>query len=172
MNDLGVLVDLAHSAPATFWDVVRATRAPVYDSHANAKTVYDHPRNLDDEQLGAIRKSSGAVGVFWPHFVTAGPSTVADVVAHLTYLLETVGPESVVIGADFIDYGLDELAGDLREHGSLYPDLPVYPMGLETVRGMQNLVTTLPTAGLDDGVIGKVSAENFLRVWRATEAAA
>jgi microsomal dipeptidase-like Zn-dependent dipeptidase len=45
-------------------------------------------------------------------------------------------------------------------------------MGLETVRGMQNLVTTLPTAGLDDGVIGKVSAENFLRVWRATEAAA
>jgi membrane dipeptidase len=173
MNDLGMLVDLAHSAPATFWDVVQVTRAPVYDSHANAKAVYDHPRNLDEEQLGAISDSGGAVGVvFWPHFVTSGPSTVGDVVAHLTRLVEAVGPDSVVIGADFIDYGLDELAGDLRQHGSLYPDLPVYPTGLETVRGMQNLVEALPAAGLEDAVIGKVTVENFLRVWQATEAAA
>jgi len=172
MNDLGILVDLAHSTPQTFWDVTRVSRAPVYDSHANAKAVCDHPRNLDDRQLEVISESGGAVGVtFWPHFVAAGRGTVDDVGTHLKYLVETVGTDSVVIGADFIDYGLEELAGDLRAHGNLYPDLPVFPIGVETVREMQNLIVTLPGSGVDDGVIGKIASGNFLRVWRATQAA-
>jgi len=56
MNHLGMLIDVAHLAEPGFWDVIETSKDPVIDSHSNAKPVYDHPRNLTDEQIKAIAK--------------------------------------------------------------------------------------------------------------------
>src|SRR5262249_24530083 len=134
MNRLGVMIDLAHASPATFWDVVQVSAAPLVASHANAKGVWNHPRNLDDDQLEALAASGGIVGVCcYPSFPGPQPLTLEDVLDHADYLLRHVGHEGVVIGADFIDYAVEELVGDLREHSDLYPDGSfTYPRGLET----------------------------------------
>ena len=107
MNRLGVVIDLAHASEQTFWDVIRETAAPVFVSHANARTICDHPRNLDDAQLDAVGASNGAVGlVFFPSFVGPQPVDLDAVLQHADYIAARLGSESVVIGADFVDFAI------------------------------------------------------------------
>ena len=58
-NDLGIMVDISHAAMTTALDAIRTSRAPVIASHSSVKGVYDHPRNLSDEALIAIRDNGG-----------------------------------------------------------------------------------------------------------------
>ena len=58
-NDLGIMVDISHAAMTTAMDAIRASRAPVIASHSSVKGVYEHPRNLSDEALTAIRDNGG-----------------------------------------------------------------------------------------------------------------
>lgn len=59
LNDEGVMVDVSHVGKTTMLEAVALSRAPVMASHSGARAVYDHPRNLDDEQLRAIRDNGG-----------------------------------------------------------------------------------------------------------------
>jgi membrane dipeptidase len=63
MNRLGMMVDVSHSAPTTFWDVVKTSTAPIIASHSGCKAVNDVDRNLDDEQLRAVAKGGGVVQI-------------------------------------------------------------------------------------------------------------
>ena len=58
-NDLGIMVDISHAAMTTAMDAIRASRAPVIASHSSVKGVYNHPRNLSDEALSALRDNGG-----------------------------------------------------------------------------------------------------------------
>jgi membrane dipeptidase len=70
MNRLGMMVDVSHVSDATFWDVLRTTRAPILASHSSARALTNSPRNLTDEQLRAIATNNGVVMVnFYPPFI-------------------------------------------------------------------------------------------------------
>jgi membrane dipeptidase len=61
MNRLGILVDISHVHDETFWDVIKVTKAPVIASHSSARALRDHPRNLNDEMLKAVKENGGVV---------------------------------------------------------------------------------------------------------------
>ena len=61
MNRLGMMVDVSHLAPASFWDVIRESKAPIIASHSGCRAINDHPRNLDDAQLKALANSGGVI---------------------------------------------------------------------------------------------------------------
>jgi membrane dipeptidase len=63
LNDLGVLIDVSQLSQSAFIQVLQLTRAPVVASHSNARAIIDHPRNLTDAQLEAIRKNGGVVAI-------------------------------------------------------------------------------------------------------------
>ena len=63
MNRLGMLVDVSHVAPATFWDAIETTTKPVIASHSSAKAVCAAPRNLEDDQIKAVAANGGVIGV-------------------------------------------------------------------------------------------------------------
>jgi membrane dipeptidase len=174
MNRLGILIDLAHASEDTFWDAVRETSAPVFVSHANARTLCDHPRNLDDSQLDAVAASGGAVGlVFFPSFVGPQPVDLEAVLEHADYIAGRLGTGSIVIGADFVDFAVEEMARDLRAHGDLYDeDALRFPRGIESVASMQNVVAGLGRHGFTENAVAKVASANFLRVFAETERAA
>ena len=70
MNRLGMMVDVSHVSDATFWDVLRTTRAPIIASHSSARALTDSARNLSDEQLQAIATNNGICMVnFYPSFI-------------------------------------------------------------------------------------------------------
>ncbi len=61
MNRLGIMVDISHVADSTFWDVIRLTKAPVIASHSSARALCDHPRNMSDDMLRAVKENGGVV---------------------------------------------------------------------------------------------------------------
>ncbi len=72
MNALGMLVDLSHAGERSFYDALEVSTAPVIASHSGCKALHDHPRNLTDDQLRALRDRDGVVGiVFHPGFLDA-----------------------------------------------------------------------------------------------------
>ena len=59
MNRLGIMVDISHTAKSTMMEALKLSKAPVIASHSGAMGANKHPRNLDDEQLRAIRDTGG-----------------------------------------------------------------------------------------------------------------
>jgi membrane dipeptidase len=60
-NKWGIILDLSHPSKAANLEVLRLTKAPVIASHSSARALADHSRNLDDEQLEAIKRNGGVV---------------------------------------------------------------------------------------------------------------
>ena len=61
MNRLGIMVDVSHISKAAMLDAVRLSRAPVIASHSSTRALADNPRNMDDEQLLALRDHGGVI---------------------------------------------------------------------------------------------------------------
>lgn len=71
MNRLGMMVDIAHTSPATMHQVLDVSRAPVIWSHAAARALVDHPRNVPDDVLERLDANGGIVMVtFIPSFLS------------------------------------------------------------------------------------------------------
>ncbi len=60
-NRLGMMLDVSHASRAAMLDTLRLSRAPVIASHSSVRALADNPRNLDDEQLLALRDNGGVV---------------------------------------------------------------------------------------------------------------
>jgi membrane dipeptidase len=61
LNRVGIMVDLSHPSKQANLQAIALSKAPVIASHSAARAVFDHSRNLDDEQLAAIKKNGGVV---------------------------------------------------------------------------------------------------------------
>ncbi|KAA3636674.1 MAG: membrane dipeptidase [Bacteroidetes bacterium] len=61
MNKWGIMIDVSHVAKNSMRDMIKYSKAPIIASHSSARTLSDHSRNLDDEQLGWIKDNGGVV---------------------------------------------------------------------------------------------------------------
>ena len=117
-DELGVMLDVSHLNAAGFWDVARASRAPLVATHSNAHAICPVPRNLTGDQLRAIRDSGGLVGVslsvseLRPDGHNDPATPLGDVLRHMDHLLDVLGPEGVAIGSDLDGAVLPEEVGN------------------------------------------------------------
>ncbi|WP_337102988.1 dipeptidase [Paenibacillus sp. YIM B09110] len=115
----GILLDVSHLSEQAFWDTAERTKRPIIASHSNAKGVYDHPRNLSDEQIKRIIAKDGMLGItFVPYFLSESERvTIDDVVRHIEYMCELGGERSIMLGSDFD--GIDAYVEGLTHPGEL-----------------------------------------------------
>jgi membrane dipeptidase len=59
MNRWGIMVDISHPSKTSMMQTVALSKAPIIASHSGARAVCDVSRNLDDEQLRALKKNGG-----------------------------------------------------------------------------------------------------------------
>lgn len=144
LNDLGLLVDVAHVNRAGVDEVCRLSRAPVICSHTACNAVYKSSRGLDDDQIRTIARTGGVIGIIFVRpFI--GPGGVEAVVAHLSHLRRLVGVAHTALGTDW-------------EGWSIYPD------GLDSADKLPLLTDALLRAGWSHEEILALYGENFLRV--------
>ena len=61
MNRVGIMVDVSHVSKQSMLDAVRLSRAPVIASHSSMRALCDVSRNMDDEQLLALKENGGVI---------------------------------------------------------------------------------------------------------------
>ncbi len=101
MNELHILTDVSHLSDPGFWGVIEVSNSPVIASHSNARALCGHERNLTDEQITAIIKTQGIIGLnFYRDFI--GLRQDFDAVrAHLDHMLDLGGEKTVALGGDW-----------------------------------------------------------------------
>jgi membrane dipeptidase len=63
MNRTGIMIDVSHPSKESMMQTLQLTKAPIIASHSSMRALADVSRNLDDEQLAALRKNGGVVQV-------------------------------------------------------------------------------------------------------------
>lgn len=75
MNRLGMMVDISHPSRGAIMQIFAMTKAPVIASHSGARHFCDNARNLDDEELQALKRNGGVVQmVAYRGFVKCDPA--------------------------------------------------------------------------------------------------
>ena len=173
MNRLGMFVDVAHLTEPGFWDVIETSKDPIIDSHSNCQAVCDHPRNLTDEQIKAIAKGGGVIGLSCHTAMVNSEKaepTVEDLVPHIVHIAELVGIEHVGLGPDHIEFEIEcniwtPAPGWLE--GVFYGIRDTYFIeNLNSIDGFPLFTEALVKRGYSDEDIKKVLGENWLRVYR------
>ncbi|MFT8931495.1 MAG: dipeptidase [Acetobacter syzygii] len=156
MNRLGLLVDVSHASKQTMLQAVDASATPVVASHSCVRTLCDHPRNLDDAQLDALKASGGLIQITaMPAFLKPKPEEgrrsagVADLVDHIDYVVRRLGPAYVGISSDF-------------DGGGALEDWQDATQGV-------NITAELMRRGYDQSEIAAFWGENFLRLLEKAE---
>lgn len=107
LNRLGILVDLSHTSDETMKQVIALSEAPVVWTHAGARALWDHPRNVPDDILRLIGDGPGQQdgliqSVFFPPFIGPYPGVnVSHVADHIEHVAGIVGRNRVGIASDF-----------------------------------------------------------------------
>lgn len=100
MEELGMVVDLAHASPQAIVDVLAMARRPVVSSHGGVQGTCANNRNLSDEQVAGIAATGGLIGIgYWPTAI-CGLTTDA-IVAALLYVRDVAGIDHAALGSDF-----------------------------------------------------------------------
>jgi membrane dipeptidase len=104
MNRVGMLVDCSHSGHRTTMDAMSTSTQPCIFSHSNARALYEHPRNIRDDQIKACARTGGVIGVNGVGAFIGEPKhvTVETVVRHIDYIADLVGPQHVALGLDYM----------------------------------------------------------------------
>ena len=62
-NEWGLMVDLSHPSKAANMQAMALSKAPVIASHSAVRALCEHSRNMDDEQLLALKKTGGVIQI-------------------------------------------------------------------------------------------------------------
>lgn len=140
----GIVVDVAHSSHATFAEVMRLARKPVVVSHGGVKGTCDTNRNLTDDELRALGRNGGVIGIgYWDAAICA--ATPAATATAIVYAARIAGIDHVALGSDF--------------DGSV-------TTGFDTAH-IDAVTSALVASGMTEADIAKVMGGNALRVLRA-----
>jgi membrane dipeptidase len=168
MNRLGMIVDCSHAAYTTTMDIMRESSKPVVFSHSNPVAVWDHQRNIRDEQIKACAATGGVIGINGMG-IFLGDNDIgnATLLRHIHYLTELVGCEHVGFGLDYspevdVDIGVIlRSRPDYWPAGQQYDTKGIRHAGPQQLEG---LVEELAAAGYSDNDIRGMLGGNFRRV--------
>lgn len=161
MNDVGIMIDVSHPSKASMMQAIELSSVPVIASHSSVRALCNHSRNLDDEQLLALKANGGvaqmtafaayvrtpACTAGTPRAADTSRATVSDFADHIDYAVRKIGVDHVGISSDF-DGG-----------GGV--------VGWNDASETLNVTLELVRRGYSEGDIAKLWGGNLLRVMDA-----
>jgi membrane dipeptidase len=153
MNEHNMIVDVSHLNEKSFYDVLEEKPKILIASHSNAYELSNHPRNLKDEQLVALRDAGGMIGVVAArNFVSREKEkqNIKGFVDQIEYIVEIMGIDNVMFGFDMMNF-LDDFDNsnldDLKSHADVL-----------------KVVEELKTREFSEEDIDKICYKNYLRL--------
>ncbi len=182
MNRVGMIVDASHTGHRTTMDMFEVSTDPVIFSHSNPRALWDHPRNILDDQIKACAASGGLIGVNGVGvFLGDNDASTEMMLRHIDYMAELVGARHVGLGTDYID---DSERRALPATGSIFNPKEIHEEAHLRASGgksrgptwdkivyfapeqMPELTEAMLKHGYSEADVRGVLGDNFLRVAR------
>jgi len=100
MEDIGMIVDIAHCSQQCVTEILTMARRPVVSSHGGVQATCKVNRNLSDEHIRGVAKTGGIIGIgYWDAAICdTSPASIAKAMKHVRDL---VGIDHVALGSDY-----------------------------------------------------------------------
>ncbi|QDN96972.1 hypothetical protein FNV65_12535 [Streptomyces sp. S1A1-8] len=139
---------------------------PVIYSHSCMRSVWDHPRNISDEQAKECAATGGVIGITGVGiFLGLNDATINALVRHIDYAVDLVGPEHVGVSTDY-PFDHEDFNAMLEQSPELFPDCytrwgPINFMPPESLLTVEN---ALLARGYPNDAVAAILGGNFRRV--------
>lgn len=100
MEELGIVVDIAHCSHACVADILAIARRPVVSSHGGVQATCKVNRNLTDDEIRGVAKTGGVVGIGYWDAAVCGTSP-RDAAKAMKHVRDLVGIDYVALGSDY-----------------------------------------------------------------------
>ena len=185
-----VLVDVSHIGEKSFWDIIAISKKPIIASHSSVYKLCPHFRNLKDDQIKAIKKTNGLIGLNpYPFFIDSTfkikeekfkntynqklneiedkQDTPAEKwIAKQHFLqkkLSSICPD-IDIFIDHIEYIIKMIGIDYVAIGSDYDGIDCLPKSWNDCMDHMLIVERLDSRGYSEKEIEKIMGYNVMRV--------
>lgn len=99
IEELNMIVDLAHSSESVVDEVLKLAKRPVVISHTGILGTCDSPRNISDDLIQRIAEKGGLIGIgFWDAICDTSPEGIVNT---LRYAIDLAGEDHIALGSDF-----------------------------------------------------------------------
>jgi microsomal dipeptidase-like Zn-dependent dipeptidase len=100
MDDLDIIIDVAHSSEQLVKDVLSITSQPLVVSHTGFYGDCASARNISDELMQEIASRGGLIAVgYWDGAVCE--ASMNHIAQSISYGIQLVGADHVALGSDF-----------------------------------------------------------------------
>ena len=168
MNRVGIMVDASHTGYKTSMDLIDRSGTPVVFSHSNPTSVWQHQRNITDEQIQACAARGGVVGLNGlAIFAGDNDSSSETLLRHLFRLIDIAGPAHVGLGFDYTPDVSVDIGSILRARPDYWPAGQQYDtvnIGHSGPSKIPDLVNGMQARGIPEKEIRGILGENFARV--------
>lgn len=171
LNAAGIVPDCSHAGERTSLDIMEASAAPVVFSHANARALVDHPRNVTDRQIDGCAATGGVVGVCgFDLLLGRRGDAVSAMAEHVDHIVQRVGPDHVGLGLDHVyEAGADPMPAGIDPAYWWPPDAGYGGAWTGSPPEVADaLAEDLSARGYSDAAVSKILGGNFLDVARRT----
>ena len=125
---LGISIDLSHMNKNTFWETIslleelksNGEKVKVIASHSNCYSLCKNKRNLDDEQILAIKRLDGIIGLvsYGPFINKKEKDLEENFLKHIRYVEDLIGIDNIAVATDNMDFAKELF--NIDEDISLY----------------------------------------------------
>jgi membrane dipeptidase len=159
LNCLGMMVGVSHLSANGLLHVAEISTKPIVSTHQNINPFLKTPLELIDEEVKAVAKTGGIVGIRY----IAGETEYKLLVDEVEYLAKHIGVEHIGVGW---------LGHDVGNPDPRY--IPGYSKG-KTFSGVEaqtmrqhweNFIGMLSERGFTDEQIGLIVGGNYIRIWK------
>lgn len=171
MNRTGMLVDGSHCSIETGLDLASATERPMIYSHSNFAALWQHPRNITDEQALECARTGGVVGIngvgifLGANGPDEGSQRLKAMADHIEYGVELLGIEHIGIGSDY-SFDFEEFNNALAAHPEAFSEeyTRYGPLQWVPPEDVVTLPSLLRSRGFAEDAIAAVYGGNFRRL--------
>lgn len=177
MNRLGMIVDVSHVGKQTIRDTLEWSQRPIIASHANPASVWEHPRNMDDDILQRIADGGGMLACApYPHLTGGDEVSGKQWAEGVAYAVDLMGVDHVGIGTDSSHHYSDEDLLHIRmghwtheiNYGAGSPDRPgwlPWPEFFRTPADFPKLDAALGDVGFSASERSKILGGNLVKLY-------
>tara|TARA_Y100000389_G_scaffold183387_1_gene200826 strand:+ start:338 stop:1303 length:966 start_codon:yes stop_codon:yes gene_type:complete len=171
MNNVGIVIDMSHSAEKSTFDAIELSKKPIAITHANPNFWHAAKRNKSKELLKALGDSGGMLGLsLYPHHLKDNTNCTLKSFCEMTArTAEIMNVKNIGIGSDLCLKQPDSIVEWMRngtwsksknygEGSKNKPGFPKQPEWFEDSRGFKNLEIGLKKVGFSidetNGILG------------------